>query len=131
MAFDLNLITGKSTDISVTIFDQTAVVSYVPAALTQENLNLMRGDAPTSVPATPEEATAEDVAPAADTVEDDTFVTFFQKIVSKWDVVMNGEIVPLTHDGLYKVPMVLLRAIYLKIMEAAGSGEVGSLSSSG
>ena len=58
-------------------------------------------------------------------------MTFFIDVVTDWDVMHGRKKVPLTEAALKPLPLILLRAIFLAIMQEAGSGEADRPSSAG
>ena len=91
MPLNLTTLAGKTAKVDVEFMGQSTKVLYDPIVLTQENLdNAMTGDT--------------------------AFVEFFCKLVKTWDVQRSGKKVPITPNGLKDVPMLLLKAIYYRVM---------------
>lgn len=101
MPLNLTTLAGKTAKVDVEFMGQSTKVLYDPIALTQENV---------------------DAAMAGDKA----FTEFFCKVVKSWDVQRSGKKVPLTPNGISGVPMLLLKAIYYRIMsDSAADTEEG------
>lgn len=108
MGLDLNTIATKTAITKVDFMGQSALVTYNPSLLTQENiLKAQTGDS--------------------------GFVEFFTELVKDWDVKRGPKKVPITQKGLETIPLPFLKAVFRTIMKTGSHGdeEEGKASSAG
>lgn len=111
MGLDLAALATNTHTITVDFMGQAARVTYKPAEVTTANV--------------------EEIDNAKSSEGADPFINFLCGVLTDWDVMIGKKKVPLTVAGLKPVPLALLRAVFLAIMQEAGSGEAGSPSSDG
>lgn len=106
---DLNAIASKTATTEVPFLGETVRLDYRPALLTRDRL----------------------AALDAENVDEDTAATFLCDVLAGWDLTNDGEPLPITVEGLGKVPFPLLKEMMKGLVEGTKPGEADGLSNAG
>lgn len=107
MALNLDAVASKTATVTVDYMGQSALITYNPSVLTQENITrAQKGD--------------------------EQFVDVFVSLIRDWDVKRGTRKVPISMKGLVGIPLPFLRAVFRAVMrDTAGGTEEGNSSSGG
>lgn len=110
MGLDIASIASNTAEIAFDVLGETAHITYLPNAITAERLEQID-------------------LPQGDNEAHSPFVTFLADIITEWDLTRGSKTIPLTPDEISKVPLPLLKAIYMEVMRDVADGEAGKASS--